>query len=783
MNAPLQKDLNRHNPAERRSPSRATGRSLPLKRRLLCGVIVGCLICGISACYPFPPSGGYEANISPIADEYLKTYLAEESGKIALTHATIIDGTGSPPATDQTILIHGQQIVGVGKSPDLELPAGFREIDATGKTVIPGIVGTHNHMRLPRAAMLYSSPKLYLACGVTTIQTCGTGNPNEELGISQAIQDGLIPGPDIINSGPYFTGPAGKSNFIRFTDEPSIRDSIRYWANRGVKWFKVYRHTRPQDLAVIVDEAHQHGAKVTGHLCATTYEEAAELGIDAIEHGFIHSFDHVADKPEGICGGSLDFRSDLDIDSEEVKAVHQVLIKHGVGLSTTPSIFDAQARGMAEERALELMAPVHLEAHHARQIRRKEQGENWYFKEEWLRKSLAYDLAFFKAGGLLTAGPDPGWHNLPGIGDQKNYELFIEGEFQPEEAIQIMTANGARLLDLEDRGRIEAGLRADLVVLEGDLTLRPEVIREVEMVVKSGIVFDPDLLIKGLTRHVGSERDNDLRYLGQRPPTLEPELFAPGLLSKPGRYEFGSVFSKDGKECFFAVELGHRAHILHTKLVSGVWSQPEIIPLDTNYSFNDPMLNPEEDRLYFISTFSPDGTSPPKDYDIWYVERQGDSWSDPINAGESINSSRDEYYISFSEDGSMYFGSNKLAPEDNRGNFDIFRAQMTNGSFEKAIPQGKGVNSPAYEADVCVAPDESYMIFCATRKEGYGRGDLYISFRDDQGNWTQAKNMGPEVNDKGHQLCPFISVDGAYIFFTSNQDIYWVDAGMIEAYK
>lgn len=738
-----------------------------------------CSLCG--ACNP--PLAQSTPFPSFKTSPYLQNFTKEEGENIALIHARLIDGSGTSAIENQSILIQGSGILQVGNSNEVKIPKDFRLIDLTGKTVIPGIIGTHNHMRLPRAAMLYSSPKLYLACGVTTIQTCGTGNPNEELGISQAIQEGLIPGPDIINSGPYFTGPAGKGNFIRFTDEQSIRDSIRYWAGRGVKWFKVYRHTRPQDLAVIVDEAHSHGAKVTGHLCATTYLEAAELGIDAIEHGFIHSFDHVADKPEGICGGSLDFRSDLDIDSEEVKAVHQALISHDVALSTTVSIFDAQARGIAEDRALELMAPVHLEAHHARQIRRKEQGDNWYFKKKWLNKSLAYDLAFFKAGGLLTAGPDPGWHNLPGIGDQKNYELFIEGGFRPEEAIQVMTANGARLLDLEDRGRIEAGLRADLVVLEGDLTLRPEVIREVEMVIKSGIVFDPDLLIQDLAGHVGSARDNDLRYLGQRPPTMEPELFAPGLISKSGRYEFGSVFSKDGKECFYAVELGHRAQILHTKLVNGVWSEPVIIPLDTNYSFNDPMLNPEEDRLYFISTFSPDGTSPPKDYDIWYVERLGDGWSKPINAGESINSSRDEYYISFAADGSMYFGSNKLAPEDNMGNFDIFRSQMTKGVFETSIPQGKGVNSPAYEADVCVAPDESYMIFCATRKDGYGRGDLYISFRDKQGNWTQAKNMGPKVNDKGHQLCPFISVDGEYIFFTSNQDIYWVDAGMIEEYR
>ena len=226
--------------------------------------------------------------------DYTQSFISIDTTKIALIHAKTIDGTGTPPQENQTILIENGQILEVGSSDQIKAPAGFYTIDLTGKTLIPGLVGTHNHMRMHLGALLATSPKLYLAAGVTTIQTCGTGNPIEEIAIAKSINKGEQPGPQIINSGPYFTGPEGRAHFIRCTDsnEQEVRDTIRYWADKGVKWLKVYQHIRPQDLKIIVDEAHKNNLKVAGHLCATTYAEAADIGIDALEHGLIASFDH-----------------------------------------------------------------------------------------------------------------------------------------------------------------------------------------------------------------------------------------------------------------------------------------------------------------------------------------------------------------------------------------------------------------------------------------------------------------------------------------------------------
>ena len=138
--------------------------------------------------------------------DYTQSFISIDSPRIALSNVKIIDGTGNPSRNSQTVLIENGIIVDIVDSKDIEITNGFHEMDLSGRTIIPGIIGMHNHMRIPESAMLSTSPKLYLACGVTTIQTCGTGNPYEEIAIAKSIDRGEQPGPEIINSGPYLTG-------------------------------------------------------------------------------------------------------------------------------------------------------------------------------------------------------------------------------------------------------------------------------------------------------------------------------------------------------------------------------------------------------------------------------------------------------------------------------------------------------------------------------------------------------------------------------------------------
>lgn len=269
--------------------------------------------------------------------------------------------------------------------------------------------------------------------------------------------------------------------------------------------------------------------------------------------------------------------------------------------------------------------------------------------------------------------------------------------------------------------------------------------------------------------------DPALTYLGQKPPSLQPEVFAPDLISKNNESEFGSVFNAAATEFFYGVDTNKGTEIRYSKLQGDQWSPPKTILSDEAYGFNDPFLSPDEQRLYFISQKALDSSGAKQDHDIWYVQRNGNSWSAPINAGPNINSTGEEYYMSFTASGTMYFSSNK-----GQNNFDIYASKYVNGNFQKATRLSDAVNTSNYEADVFVAPDESYIIFCARRPEGLGRGDLYISFKNTDSTWTPSINMGTTINTKGHELCPFVSKDGKYFFYTSNQDIYWVSSKVIE---
>ncbi|MGH1384613.1 hypothetical protein [Kordia sp.] len=276
------------------------------------------------------------------------------------------------------------------------------------------------------------------------------------------------------------------------------------------------------------------------------------------------------------------------------------------------------------------------------------------------------------------------------------------------------------------------------------------------------------------------EAADNLKYIGQKTPSLTPEIFAPDLISKKSEYEFGSVFNKAATAFYYGVDTGNNTEIRFTELVGNKWSKPKTILSSQKYGFNDPFLSPDEKRLYFISQRSLDGKGAKNDHDIWYVEKIGEKWSEPINASSNINTKNDEYYISFTENGTMYFSSNKGNSKNRQKSFDIYYSEYKDGKFQEAVVLSEAINTKYYEADVFIDPKEQYIIFCANRPKGLGRGDLYISFKNTDGTWTKSINMGTKINTKGHELCPFVSSDGKYFFYTSNQDIYWVSTKVFD---
>jgi imidazolonepropionase-like amidohydrolase len=459
--------------------------------------------------------GATAAAQTPTLSPAVREFVTVSEPVVALTNATVIDGTGSAPKAGQTIILRDGKITELGPAASVRAPAGARTIDLRGKTVIPGLVGMHDHLFYTavggrRVQLGFTGPRLYLASGVTTIRTTGSGAPYVDINTKHAIDAGQIPGPRVHLTAPYLTGVGENgSNQMAIVQSPeAARRFVDYWAAEGVTWIKAYTDIRRSELKAAIDEAHARGLKVTGHLCSVSFQEAVDLGIDNLEHGFLTATDMDPAKTLDQCPANSVVRvAGMSATGDAARATIRKLVDHRVPMTSTVSVFEPlfPRRPVMDARTLEAMAPEVREAYVS--VRANiDTNTTWPLTAEMLKSHMAFEKAFVDAGGLLAAGVDPTGIGgaLPGFGDQRNYELFIEAGFTPAQAVQIMSANGAKILGIYDRlGSIERGKVADLVVLDGDLASDPSVIRRVITVFKDGIGYDSPKLIATVKGRVG----------------------------------------------------------------------------------------------------------------------------------------------------------------------------------------------------------------------------------------------------------------------------------------
>lgn len=216
---------------------------------------------------------------------------------------------------------------------------------------------------------------------------------------------------------------------------------------------------------------------------------------------------------------------------------------------------------------------------------------------------------------------------------------------------------------------------------------------------------------EGGSRQNQGEKGRELPYLAQEKPGLASVVFAPGIISKEDRHEFGATFSKDGKELFFGVDNMGVMEVYHTRLENGKWSSHIKLFAESTFRHNDPMLFLNEEKLFFISNRPSDSSGVKMDVDIWYSDKRGDKWSAPINLGEASSTSFDEYFVSFTNQGAIYFASRDTSKEAPDYAFDIYRLSYKGRRFSKPVKLPEQINTPRYEADGFVAADESYLIF------------------------------------------------------------------------
>jgi imidazolonepropionase-like amidohydrolase len=243
------------------------------------------------------PQAQTPAALSPA----VRGFVAVDAPVVALTHVRVVDGTGAPARDDQTLVISDGRIQALGDAATLPLPPGAKVMELRDYTVIPGLVGMHDHIFYPAGPAHYntlefSAPRLYLACGVTTIRTTGSLEPYAELNLKRAIEQGKIPGPKMRVTAPYLEGPGAFTLQMHELDGPDeARRMVRFWAEQGADDFKAYTNITRAELAAAVDEVHKLGKKISGHLCSIGFREAAELGIDNLEHGLVADTEFVTD--------------------------------------------------------------------------------------------------------------------------------------------------------------------------------------------------------------------------------------------------------------------------------------------------------------------------------------------------------------------------------------------------------------------------------------------------------------------------------------------------------
>jgi len=464
---------------------------------------------------------GSAQTISPQVRPFVKV----DAPVVALTHVRVIDGTGAAAHEDQTIVLAHGKIESIANAASANISKDAQILDLRGYSVIPGLVGMHDHLVYPMGDGIYgemgfSFPRLYLAAGVTTIRTTGALEAYTDLEIKKQIDAGEMPGPKMHVTGPYLEGAGSWAlQLHQLTGPEDATRTVNYWLDEGVDNFKAYMFITPAELSAAIAAAHKRGAKVTGHLCSIGFREAAALGIDDLEHGLLVDTEFFPWKKPDECSEKAeapDFVSKLDTQSGPVHDMILDLVQHHVAVTSTLPVFEMSVPGRptVQQRVLDALSPDARGEFLDNKVRasdasrfRKLYGSDTSPWPAAFKKELEFEYAFAKAGGLLLAGLDPTGMGgvIAGFGDQREVELLVEAGFTPLEAIHIATANGAQFLGEADRiGTVAAGRQADLVVIKGDPSTKIEDIEKVEIVFKDGIGYDSAKLIESVRGTAGS---------------------------------------------------------------------------------------------------------------------------------------------------------------------------------------------------------------------------------------------------------------------------------------
>lgn len=395
------------------------------------------------------------------------------------------------------------------------------------------------------------------------------------------------------------------------------------------------------------------------------------------------------------------------------------------------------------------------------------------------RKPKVFDL-------LLSKGADVN------IGDQNGlYPILFAAEFQNEKFIDSLLAHNVNINIADKYGDTPmhlATLRGNVKQVQKFINSQTNIDARnkrgntaLEIAVREEYDTIAEILIsKGADRKAIKKMRLKGKYLGQEVPGLTPKMFAPNFVSTEN-FIHTAVFHPNEKELYFTASLRkiQTEAIMVSKKKNGVWTKPKRLEILGDQREFDSFITNDGKRLFYCSNRKVRETDTIQNADIWMMERKGNSWGKPVHLGNEVNSPKNDWFPTVSNNGMLVF-----SPSIGREGKIVYSV-LKDGVYQKPIHFGENINSPkSYNYDPLIAPDENFLIFASRREGNLGGADLYISFKKEDGTWTVAKNMGDTINTKTTDYAASLSPDGKYFFYTSNSlgssDIYWVSSQIIE---
>lgn len=486
-------------------------------RNPLASPLVAAALAGLVLCVPVTADAQRAASFGKDA----RTFVTIDAPGIRIDDVRIVDGTGAPAKTGQSLLIRDGRIARIGPAAELASEAADVVIDGRGRTAMPGLVMLHEHLLFldpltVTAAPAYTSeasaaPKAYLAFGVTTIRTAGTFAASDDLQVARKIREGEFVGPEIHVTAPFLEGAGSFAFQMRpITDTAAARRIVRFWADEGATWFKLYMNVSREVLAAAIDEAHARGLRVTGHLCSVTFHEAVAAGIDNLEHGVIVATDFVADKRPDKCPDTNAAESAvaaLSPTGPEMTELIATLLQRNVAITSTLAVFGAGIvdwfPGVDDLRFLNDQSQVWALRYLGTLSRAPERRA---LGARRLKAEMEFERAFVAAGGTLLVGTDPtGWGGtVPGPGNHAAVRLLVEAGFSPLDVIRMATSGGAGFLRISDRvGTLAPGMQADLLLIDGKPDSDIKELSRIDVVFRNGIAYDPKRLQDAVRGKIG----------------------------------------------------------------------------------------------------------------------------------------------------------------------------------------------------------------------------------------------------------------------------------------